>query len=130
LEEVKLKKTKLLIAILCVVVVTFVVTEIAFAEDVEQDPFEMFDLRFVLLGVGTGLIYALLGWTASGEEFEPKKFLRTIVIVALITLGLDLTNLTFDIYSAMLEPAMITIFLEKLLNTATRRLEEAKPTTS
>lgn len=108
-----------LILLIAIVVLTVSVGSV-FAQET-NDVFETLELRFIILGISAGVLYAFLGWDASGEEFEPKKFVRTIVIVSLATLGLDISGMTFDIYSALLEPTMITIFLEKLLNSASRR---------
>ena len=119
-----MKKTKAFALIFLVfAIVTVAFSGKVYAQENEEaiDVFENVDVSFIVLGVLAGLLYAFLGWCASGEDFEPTKFFRTFAIVTLIALGLDLSNVTFDVYSAMLEPMAITVFLEKLLNTATSK---------
>ena len=119
-----MKKTKAFALIFLVLaIVSFAVSGRVIAQENGEtiDVVENVDIEFLVLGVLAGLLYAFLGWCASGEDFEPTKFFRTFAIVTLIALGLDLSNVTFDVYSAMLEPMAITVFLEKLLNTATSK---------
>jgi hypothetical protein len=70
------------------------------------------------LGVLAGLIYAFLGYSSQEESFSWKKFLRTIAIATLTALGLDFGNVTTSIYSAVVGPTAITVFLQKLIDTA------------
>ncbi len=104
-----------------IVILCLFVSAVYAQENETIDIFENIDIEFVVLGVLAGLLYALLGWCASGENFESTKFVRTFSIVTLVALGLDLGDVTFDIYSAMLEPMAITVFFEKTLNSATKR---------
>ena len=73
---------------------------------------------FVILGVLAGLIYAFIGYSASKEQFSWKKFLRTVGIAMLTALGLDLGGVTADIYTALVGPGAITVWLQKLIDTA------------
>ena len=115
------KIRNLLIIFIVLAIASAIFVGIAYSQNGETiDPFENIDYRFILLGIGTGLLYSWIGWVASGEEYDTKKFLRTFAIATLISLGLDVSNVTVDIWSASLEPAMITVFLEKLLNSASR----------
>lgn len=88
------------------------------------------DPVFLLIAVLTGIIYACIGYAASGEEFDATKFLRTLALVTSIALGLDVP-LDFDVLPiaiyvlASLSPTTITVFIEKLLNTATVRKQPA-----
>jgi hypothetical protein len=72
----------------------------------------------VALGVAAGLIYAFLGFSAQDKPFNWKKFLRTAAIATLSTLGLDMAGLTFDVYTALVGPTAITVWLQKLIDTA------------
>jgi hypothetical protein len=72
----------------------------------------------ISLGVLAALIYAFLGFAAQDKAFNWKKFLRTAAIGAFAALGLDMTGITFDIYSALVGPTAITVWLQKLVDTA------------
>jgi hypothetical protein len=72
----------------------------------------------VALGVVAGLIYAFLGYSAQDKPFSWKKFLRTAAIAALSALGLDMAGLTFDVYTALVGPTAITVWLQKLIDSA------------
>ena len=71
------------------------------------------------LGVCAALVYAFLGFAAQDEAFNWKKFLRTVAIGTFSALGLDLTGMTFDVYTALVGPTAITVWLMKLVDTAT-----------
>ena len=79
------------------------------------------------LGVVAALVYAFLGYSASGKAFDWKKFLRTVAIGAFSALGLDLTGITFDVYTALVGPTAITVWLQKLIDTAKPTLSETSP---
>jgi hypothetical protein len=70
------------------------------------------------LGICAALIYAFLGYSAQEKPFNWKKFLRTVAIGTFSALGLDLTGVTFDVYTALVGPTAITIWLQKLVDTA------------
>ncbi len=72
----------------------------------------------VALGVAAALIYAFLGYSAQDKPFNWRKFLRTVAIAAFSALGLDLTGVTVDVYTAMVGPTAITVWLQKLIDTA------------
>lgn len=72
----------------------------------------------VALGVLAGVIYAFLGYAAQDKPFNWRKFLRTVAIAAFSALGLDLTGMTFDVYTALVGPTAITVWLQKLIDTA------------
>jgi len=72
----------------------------------------------VCLGVTAALIYGLLGYAAQDKPFNWKKFLRTVAIGSFSALGLDLAGLTFDVYTALVGPTAITVWLQKLVDTA------------
>jgi len=70
------------------------------------------------LGVAAGVIYAFLGYAAQDKPFDWKKFLRTAAIASLSALGLDMAGLTFDVYTALVGPTAITVWLQKLIDSA------------
>jgi len=70
------------------------------------------------LGVCAALIYAFLGYAAQDKPFSWKKFLRTAAIGTFSALGLDLAGMTFDVYTALVGPTAITVWLMKLVDTA------------
>ena len=72
----------------------------------------------ISLGVCAALIYAFLGYAAQDKSFSSKKFLRTLAIGAFSALGLDMAGMTFDVYSALVGPTAVTVWLQKLVDTA------------
>ncbi|MGB9672053.1 MAG: hypothetical protein ACPLZY_02785 [Candidatus Norongarragalinales archaeon] len=80
----------------------------------------MVNVLNVGLGVCSALVYAFLGYAAQDKAFSWKKFLRTVAIGAFSALGLDLTGMTFDVYTALVGPTAITVWLQKLVDTAKR----------
>jgi len=72
----------------------------------------------VCLGVTAALIYALLGYSAQDKPFNWRKFMRTVAIGAFSALGLDVAGITLDVYTALVGPTAITVWLQKLLDTA------------
>jgi hypothetical protein len=79
------------------------------------------------LGVCAALVYAFLGYSAQEKPFNWKKFLRTVAIGTFSALGLDLTGVTFDVYTALVGPTAITIWLQKLVDTAKPVQPETSP---
>jgi hypothetical protein len=76
------------------------------------------NLLFVVLGIAAGLIYAFLGYASQDKAFNWKKFLRTVAIATFSSLGLDMAGMTFDVYTALVGPTAITVWLQKLIDTA------------
>jgi len=72
----------------------------------------------VCLGVCAALVYAFLGYAAQDKPFNWKKFLRTFGIGVFSALGLDMAGITFDVYTALVGPTAITVWLTKLVDTA------------
>lgn len=72
----------------------------------------------ISIGVCAALIYAFLGYAAQDKPFDWKKFLRTLAIGAFSALGLEMTGITFDVYTALVGPTAITVWLQKLVDTA------------
>jgi hypothetical protein len=76
------------------------------------------NLLNITLGICAALVYAFLGFAAQDKAFSWKKFLRTAAIGAFTALGLDMANMTFDVYTALVGPTAITVWLQKLIDTA------------
>ncbi|MEM3579282.1 MAG: hypothetical protein QXK47_02395 [Candidatus Bathyarchaeia archaeon] len=76
------------------------------------------NIPHVILGVFAGVIYAFLGYAAQDKPFDWKKFLRTVAIASASALGLDMAGVTFDVYTAVVGPTAITVWLQKLIDTA------------
>jgi hypothetical protein len=72
----------------------------------------------IIIGVTAALIYAILGYTAQDQPFNPKKFLRTVLIAAIAAFSLDVTGLMVNVYAAALEPTAITMILQKIIDSA------------
>jgi hypothetical protein len=70
------------------------------------------------LGVSAALIYAFLGYASQEKPFSLKKFLRTVAIGTFSALGLDMAGMTFDVYTALVGPTAVTVWLQKLIDTA------------
>ena len=78
------------------------------------------NIESILIGVAGGLLYAMLGYAASKEDWDSKKFLRTFVIVTISAMGLDISGMNGAVYAAVLGPTAITVWLQKLVDTARR----------
>ncbi|MEM3356612.1 MAG: hypothetical protein QW166_02165 [Candidatus Bathyarchaeia archaeon] len=76
------------------------------------------DVLHVGLGVCAALVYAFLGYAAQDKPFCWRKFLRTVAIGTFSALGLDMAGMTFDVYTAIVGPTAITVWLMKLVDTA------------
>jgi len=71
----------------------------------------------VVLALLAAVIYAVLGYAASGEDFDAKKFLRTVLLAALVATGLSLGEFLDErlVYVWLTTPLAITVWLNKLL---------------
>lgn len=70
------------------------------------------------LGVFAALVYAFLGYAAQDKPFSWRRFLRTVAIGAFSALGLDLTGMSFDVYTALVGPTAVVVWLQKLVDSA------------
>jgi len=70
------------------------------------------------LGICAALVYAFLGYAGQDMSFSWKKFLRTLAIGSFSALGLDAAGMTFDVYTALVGPTAITVWLQKLVDSA------------
>ncbi|MGQ9530144.1 MAG: hypothetical protein ACUVQX_00890 [Candidatus Bathycorpusculaceae bacterium] len=72
----------------------------------------------ICLGVAAALIYAFLGYASQDKPFNWRKFLRTVALSSFSALGLDMAGMTFDVYTALVGPTAITVWVQKLVDTA------------
>jgi len=70
------------------------------------------------LGVFAALVYGFLGYAAQDKPFSWRRFLRTVAIGAFSALGLDLAGMTFDVYTALVGPTAVVVWLQKLVDSA------------
>ena len=80
---------------------------------------------YVGLGFIAALIYAFLGYAAQDKPFDWRKFMRTLAVGAFSALGLDFAGMTFDVYTALVGPTAILVWLQKLVDTAKANSETA-----
>ena len=76
-----------------------------------------------VVSLGTAFVYALIGWAASKEAFNWKKFVATLAIQTVGALGLGLTGLDVDVYVSAVAPTTITVFVQKIWNAVTKKKE-------
>ena len=81
------------------------------------------NIESIAIGIVGGLLYALLGYSASGEDFNPKKFFRTFAIVSIAALGLDISGVGGPVYAAIVGPTAITVWLQKLVDSTIKKKE-------
>jgi len=84
-------------------------------------------LRDLVVGIIVATIYCLLGYSASKEKFNPKKFLGSWLIAFLVALGLHLTPedlVKLSWYEAILSPTVIAIFVKKIIDVIVRKEEK------
>ncbi len=70
------------------------------------------------LGLAAAIVYAFLGYASQDKTFDWKKFLRTAAIATFSASGLDFRGMTFNVYAALVGPATITVWLQKLIDTS------------
>jgi len=66
------------------------------------------------VGIGVGVAYGLIGYASQDKPFEPKRFLRTVAIQALATIGLVVTGISGDVYTSAVGPTAVTVFVQKI----------------
>jgi hypothetical protein len=64
------------------------------------------------------LVYAFLRYAAQDKASSWKKFLRTVAIGTFSALGLDMAGMTFDVYTALVGPTALTVWVQKLVEAA------------
>jgi hypothetical protein len=56
----------------------------------------------------------LIGYASQDKPFSGKRFLRTIAIQTLATLGLVVTGISGDVYTSAVGPTAVTVFVQKI----------------
>jgi hypothetical protein len=56
------------------------------------------------------------------KPFSGKRFLRTVAIQTLATLGLTVTGVSGDIYTSAVGPTAVTVFVQKIWDSLTKKL--------
>ncbi len=74
----------------------------------------------VFVGIGAGIAYALIGYASQDKPFDGKRFLRTVAIQALATLGLTVTGISGDVYTSVVGPTAVTVFVQKIWNSLSK----------
>ena len=73
------------------------------------------------VGVGAGIAYALIGYASQDKPLDGKRFLRTVAIQALATLGLVVTGMSGDVYTSAVGPTAVTVFVQKIWDSIVTR---------
>jgi ABC-type uncharacterized transport system YnjBCD substrate-binding protein len=81
-------------------------------------------LENIAVGIGTGVAYGLIGYASQNNSFSGKKFIRTVAIQTLATLGLTITGISGDVYTSAVGPTTVTVFVQKIWDGLTKK----KPT--
>ena len=68
-----------------------------------------------------GVAYGLMGYASQGKPFDGKRFLRTVAIQALATLGLVVTGISGDVYTSAVGPAAVTVFVQKIWDSLVKK---------
>lgn len=79
-------------------------------------------LENIAVGIGAGIAYGLIGYASQDGPFSGKKFVRTIVIQTLATLGLTVTGISGDVYTSVVGPTAVTVFVQKIWDTIGRKV--------
>jgi hypothetical protein len=61
---------------------------------------QILNIENIAVGIGVGIAYGLIGYASQDKPFSSKRFLRTIAIQTLATLGLVVTGISGDVYTA------------------------------
>ena len=76
-------------------------------------------------GIGVGVASELIGYASQDKPFDPKRFLRTVAIQTLATLGLVVTGISGDVYSSAVGPTAVTVFVQKIWGCLTDKPEKS-----
>ena len=79
------------------------------------------NLENIAVGIGAGIAYGLIGYASQDKAFSGKRFLRTVTIQALATLGLAVTGISGDIYTSAVGPTAVTVFVQKIWDCVARK---------
>ncbi len=78
-------------------------------------------LENIAVGIGTGIAYGLIGYASQNNAFNAKKFIRTVAIQTLATLGLTITGISGDVYTSAVGPTAVTVFVQKIWDSITKK---------
>lgn len=69
---------------------------------------------FYAVPIASALLYAAIGYVASKEKFDVKKFLLTLFVQLASAFGLTLTGA--DVYLSTISASVITYYVTKIVN--------------
>jgi hypothetical protein len=75
----------------------------------------------IAVGIGAGVAYSLIGYASQDKPFSGRKFIRTVVIQALATLGLIVTGVSGDVYTSAVGLTAVTVFVQKIWDGPTKK---------
>ena len=75
----------------------------------------------IVVGIGAGIAYGLIGYASQDKPFDGKRFLRTVAVQALATLGLTLTGISGDVYTSAVGPTAVTVFVQKIWDSLVKK---------
>jgi hypothetical protein len=81
----------------------------------------MMSLENIAVGMGVGVAYGLIGYASQEKPFSGKRFLRTVAIQTLATLGLTVTGVSGDVYTSAVGPTAVTVFVQKIWDSLTKK---------
>jgi hypothetical protein len=81
----------------------------------------MMSLENIAVGMGVGVAYGLIGYASQEKPFSGKRFLRTVAIQTLATLGLTVTGISGDVYTSAVGPTAVTVFVQKIWDSLTKK---------
>jgi len=85
----------------------------------------MMSLENIAVGVGVGVAYGLIGYASQDKPFSGRRFVRTVAIQALATLGLTVTGISGDIYTSAVGPTAVTVFVQKVWDSFARKVTKS-----
>jgi len=75
----------------------------------------------LFVGIGAGIAYGLIGYASQDKPFDGKRFLRTVAIQTLATLGLTVTGISGDVYTSAVGPTAVTVFVQKIWDSLVKK---------
>jgi hypothetical protein len=85
----------------------------------------MMSLENIAVGVGVGIAYGLIGYASQEKPFSVRRFVRTVAIQTLATLGLTVTGISGDFYTSAVGPTAITVFVQKIWDSITKKIAKS-----
>jgi len=82
-------------------------------------------LENIAIGVGAGVAYGLIGYASQDKPFSGRRFLRTVAIQTLATLGLAVTGISGDVYTSAVGTTAVTVFVQKIWDGLTNKLTKS-----